>query len=71
MAAPFRASDAVRWTQGALVRGTLLHPAAVATGIVALIAIGRMRGAGALRLMSRGLLLFAAGRRLLRLVKKL
>jgi hypothetical protein len=54
-----------------LVRGTLLHPVAVATGVAALILIGRMRGAGTLRVISRGLLLVAAARRLMRLVKKL
>jgi hypothetical protein len=54
-----------------LARGTLLHPVAVTAGVVALIMIGRARGAGALRLISRGLLLAAAARRLLRLVKRL
>jgi hypothetical protein len=52
-------------------RGTVLHPAVLAMGIVALIVIGRTRGAGALRLISRGVLLVAAARRLLRLVKRL
>jgi hypothetical protein len=52
-------------------RSTVLHPAVVAAGVVALLVIGRTRGAGALRLVSRGLLLAAAARRLLRLVKKL
>ena len=54
-----------------LVRGTLLHPAALTAGVLALVIIGRARGAGTLRLISRGLLLAAAARRLLRLVKKL
>jgi hypothetical protein len=54
-----------------LARGTVLHPVAVTLGVVALLVIGRTRGAGTLRLISRGLLLFAAARRLLRLVKKL
>jgi hypothetical protein len=54
-----------------LARGTLLHPAAVAAGVIALIVIGRARGAGAMRLVSRGLLLIAAARRVMRLVKKL
>jgi hypothetical protein len=53
------------------VRGTVLHPAVLAVGVVALTMIGRARGAGALRLISRGLLLVAAARRLMRLVKKL
>jgi hypothetical protein len=52
-------------------RGTVLHPAVVATGVVALLVVARTRGAGTLRLISRGLLLVAAARRLLRLVKKL
>jgi hypothetical protein len=56
---------AVTW-----LRGTVLHPVAVATGVGLLIAIGRMRGAGLLRVMSRGLLLASAARRVLRLVKK-
>jgi hypothetical protein len=54
-----------------LVRDTVLHPAVLAIGGIALILIGRARGAGALRLISRGLLLAAAARRLLRLVKKI
>jgi hypothetical protein len=54
-----------------LVRGTVLHPVALAAGIGALIVIGRARGAGVLRLISRGLLLVAAARRVLRVVKKL
>jgi len=54
-----------------LARSTVLHPVAVTAGVLALIVIGRARGAGALRLISRGLLLAAAARRLLRLVKKL
>jgi hypothetical protein len=53
-----------------LARSTVLHPAVLAIGTVAVILIGRARGAGALRLISRGLLLAAAARRLLRLVKK-
>jgi hypothetical protein len=54
-----------------LVRGTVLHPAVLAVGVVALTIIGRARGAGTLRLISRGVLLVAAARRLMRLVKKL
>jgi hypothetical protein len=54
-----------------VARGVLLHPAAVVAGVAALIAIGRARGAGVLRLVSRGLLLAAAARRLIRLAKKL
>jgi hypothetical protein len=53
-----------------MVRGTLFHPAALAAGIGALILIGRRRGAGIVRIVSRGLLLAAASRRLLRLVKR-
>jgi hypothetical protein len=54
-----------------LVRGTVLHAAVLAAGVVALIMIGRVRGAGTLRLISRGLLLVGAARRLTRLVKKI
>ncbi len=54
-----------------LARGVVLHPAVIAVGVVALVLIGRARGAGALRLISRGLLLVAAARRVLRLAKRL
>lgn len=53
-----------------LARGVVLHPAVIAVGVVALVMIGRARGAGALRLISRGLLLLGAARRVLRLAKK-
>jgi len=55
----------------ALARSAVLHPAVIAAGAVALVLIGRARGAGALRLISQGWLLVAAARRVLRLAKKL
>ena len=54
-----------------MARGVVLHPAVIAVGVVALVLIGRARGAGALRLISRGLLLVAAARRVLRVAKRL
>jgi hypothetical protein len=54
-----------------MARGVVLHPAVIAVGVVGLALIGRARGAGALRLISRGMLLVAAARRVLRLAKRL
>ncbi len=53
-----------------LARSTVLHPVAIAAGVIALVLIGRARGAGTLRLISRGLLLLAAARRVMLLAKK-
>jgi hypothetical protein len=51
-----------------LVRDTLLHPAVVVAGVVALLAFGRARG---LRLVGRVFLLVTAARRLMRTVRML
>ena len=51
-----------------LARSTLLHPAVIAGGIVALLTIGRMRG---IRLVGRVYLLATAARRLMQVVSAL
>jgi hypothetical protein len=51
-----------------LVRSTMLHPAVIVGGIVALIVVGR---AGGLRLVGRALLLGVAARRLLQVLKQI
>jgi hypothetical protein len=51
-------------------RGTVLQPIIIVTGIVGLVVVARLRGAGTFRLISRGLLLAAAARRFLRLLRK-
>jgi len=51
-----------------LARSTLLHPAVIGAGIVALVTIGRLRG---MRLIGRLFLLSTAARRLLQLVRRL
>jgi hypothetical protein len=49
-----------------LARSTLLHPAVIAGGIVALLTIGRLRG---MRLVGRVYLLATAARRLMQVVR--
>jgi hypothetical protein len=49
-------------------RNVLLHPAVIVGGIVALLAVGRLRG---MRLVGRLYLLATAGRRLIRVVRAL
>jgi hypothetical protein len=51
-----------------LARSTLLHPAVIAAGTVALLTIGRLRG---MRLIGRLFLLTTAARRLLQVVRRL
>jgi hypothetical protein len=51
-----------------LARSTLLHPAVIAGGIVALLTIGKLRG---MRLVGRLYLLSTAGRRLMQVVRLL
>jgi hypothetical protein len=50
----------------ALARGVLLNPVVIAAGIIALLTFGR---AGGLHLLGRAVLLAAAARRLLRVLK--
>lgn len=51
-----------------IARSALLHPAVIAGGIVALLAIGRLRG---MRLVGRLYLLSSAARRLIQVVRTL
>lgn len=51
-----------------MARNTLLHPAVVAGGIVALLTVGRLRG---MRLVGRLYLLSTAARRLMQVVRTL
>lgn len=52
----------------AAVRGTLLHPAVVAVGVAAVVALGRTR---AVHFLARGLLIAAGARRLLRVARRI